>query len=97
MLLKKPQDLERSLETINMQIYQTEQDLRMWESEKDETTTTMAVATFDENENDENIENDGNIEIEMETETENEIGKCCFCGDECNPMSQCCGRCMRGM
>lgn len=22
---------------------------------------------------------------------------CCFCGNECNPMSQCCGRCARGL
>jgi len=22
-------------------------------------------------------------------------GKCCFCNDECNPMSQSCGRCIR--
>jgi hypothetical protein len=25
------------------------------------------------------------------------IGKCCFCGDDCNPMSQSCGSCARGM
>ena len=24
-----------------------------------------------------------------------EIGNCCFCGEECNPCSQCCGRCAR--
>jgi hypothetical protein len=23
------------------------------------------------------------------------VGKCCFCGGECNPCSQCCGRCIR--
>jgi hypothetical protein len=27
---------------------------------------------------------------------EYDIGKCCFCGDECNPCSQVCGPCMRG-
>jgi hypothetical protein len=26
-----------------------------------------------------------------------DIGKCCFCNDECNPMSQSCGSCMRGL
>lgn len=25
-----------------------------------------------------------------------DIGKCCFCGDECNQCSQSCGRCARG-
>ena len=31
-------------------------------------------------------------------ETEiNEYGECCFCGKECNPMSQSCGRCARKM
>lgn len=25
------------------------------------------------------------------------IGQCCFCGFECNPCSQCCGRCARNM
>ena len=24
-----------------------------------------------------------------------EVGKCCFCGDECNVCSQACGRCVR--
>ena len=24
-------------------------------------------------------------------------GKCCFCGDECNPLSQSCGSCSRGI
>jgi len=24
-----------------------------------------------------------------------EFGKCCFCGDDCNPLSQSCGRCAR--
>lgn len=24
-----------------------------------------------------------------------EMGKCCFCGEECNPASQSCGRCIR--
>lgn len=30
-------------------------------------------------------------------EFEYEIGKCCFCGDECNPDSQSCGSCARDM
>jgi hypothetical protein len=25
------------------------------------------------------------------------VGNCCFCNDECNPMSQSCGSCMRGL
>lgn len=25
----------------------------------------------------------------------NDIGKCCFCNDDCNPNSQSCGRCSR--
>ena len=40
-------------------------------------------------------------EVEEEVETEIlpswEEGTCCFCGDECNPMSQACGYCMRRM
>lgn len=42
--------------------------------------------------------------IEAGSETDEEepqedmgIGKCCFCGDDCNPMSQSCGSCARGM
>lgn len=26
-----------------------------------------------------------------------EVGQCCFCGDECNPLSQSCGTCARSM
>ena len=28
---------------------------------------------------------------------EMDIGTCCFCGDECNPCSQSCGRCARSL
>ena len=26
-----------------------------------------------------------------------EFGRCCFCGNPCNPNSQACGRCARGL
>lgn len=41
--------------------------------------------------------------IKKETDSQNdselnmEIGECCFCGGECNPMSQSCGICSRGL
>ena len=25
------------------------------------------------------------------------VGECCFCGDQCNPLSQSCGSCSRGI
>ena len=28
---------------------------------------------------------------------DNSIGKCCFCGGDCNPCSQACGRCARDL
>lgn len=27
--------------------------------------------------------------------SQTEINHCCYCGDECNPCSQACGKCMR--
>lgn len=30
-------------------------------------------------------------------EEEEEMGQCCFCGFECNPLSQSCGACSRGL
>ena len=38
----------------------------------------------------------GQNESEEENDNENEaVGVCCFCHEECNPMSQSCGRCPR--
>jgi hypothetical protein len=36
-------------------------------------------------------------EDEDEYEYDEDIGTCCFCGDECNQMSQSCGSCARGL
>lgn len=60
------------------------------------------------NENRNNIEN--MIRITLHDEKHNEIkansppdpilsdiGICCYCGDECNPLSQSCGACARGL
>ena len=33
----------------------------------------------------------------MESTHSLDIGICCFCGFECNPMSQSCGSCARGI
>lgn len=33
----------------------------------------------------------------MALEPASEVGICCFCGGDCNPASQCCGRCARSM
>jgi len=35
--------------------------------------------------------------LSQENENEMEIGECCFCGGDCNPMSQSCGMCSRGI
>lgn len=40
-------------------------------------------------------ENDAKNENLNEIEKNNYIGKCCFCGEICNPLSQSCGQCMR--
>ena len=34
---------------------------------------------------------------ENETSTPLDVGECCFCGGECNPLSQSCGSCSRGL
>jgi hypothetical protein len=34
---------------------------------------------------------------ETEETHELDVGECCFCGRECNPMSQSCGYCARGI
>lgn len=33
----------------------------------------------------------------MEFKNEFDMGICCFCGFECNPLSQSCGSCARGI
>jgi hypothetical protein len=38
---------------------------------------------------------DEKAEEEEEREFSFEVGKCCFCGDYCNPCSQACGPCVR--
>tara|TARA_Y100000389_G_scaffold118881_1_gene116059 strand:- start:708 stop:1130 length:423 start_codon:yes stop_codon:yes gene_type:complete len=37
------------------------------------------------------------LNYESESDENMEIGECCFCGGECNPMSQSCGSCSRGI
>ena len=38
--------------------------------------------------------NDVPIAIE-DSDSDNVYGRCCFCHEQCNPCSQCCGRCAR--
>ena len=38
-----------------------------------------------------------NISIFIFKMSEQEIGECCYCGNECNPCSQSCGMCMRSI
>lgn len=37
------------------------------------------------------------VDEQNETCNELSVGECCFCGGECNPMSQSCGYCSRGI
>lgn len=44
------------------------------------------------------MDNQTNSSLEYSSEElEYEVGRCCFCGDDCNPDSQSCGGCARDM
>ena len=42
-------------------------------------------------------EDDQTVDQTADPQFLDDIGKCCFCGDECNPCSQSCGRCARSV
>lgn len=47
--------------------------------------------------NDDHPDNNDNNDYNDNNNNNYEINKCCFCGEQCNPCSQCCGICARKM
>lgn len=69
--------------------------IRSYPSIQDCYNCYYTTTEYEENVINESISNDYNDYKDCEQKMESDYSICCFCGDQCNPLSQACGRCMR--